>query len=45
MVINLEAPLFEPGIGSLHRERSFLVTAVGAEPLVHQDRSAPLTVG
>ena len=45
MVIDLEAPLFEPGIGSLHRERSFLVTAVGAEPLVHQDRSAPLTVG
>ena len=45
MVLNGEAPLFESGIDSLHRERLFLIAARGPEPLIHQDRSAPRTVG
>jgi Xaa-Pro aminopeptidase len=39
MVINLEAPLFMPGVGSLHIEDTYLVTATGYRPLVAQERS------
>jgi Xaa-Pro aminopeptidase len=42
MVINLEAPVFLRGQGSVHCERSFVVTAAGARPLAAQDRSAPV---
>lgn len=42
MVINLEAPLFLPGIASLHVEQTFLVTGGGAEPLVEQPRERPV---
>lgn len=45
MVINLEAPLFMPGIGSLQIERSFVVTASGCRPLAVQDRDRPVLVG
>lgn len=41
MVINLESINFLPGIGSLHIEKSFVVTADGCRPLTPQDRSAP----
>lgn len=41
MVINLEAAMFVPGAGSVHMEKSFVVTAGGSEPLIRQDRSAP----
>lgn len=41
MVINLEAPLFMPGTGSLHIEQSFVVTLDGSRPLVPQERSHP----
>lgn len=39
MVINLEAPLFMAGVGSLHIEESYLVTSNGSRPLVAQERS------
>jgi Xaa-Pro aminopeptidase len=39
MVINLEAPLFMAGVGSLHIEETYLVTAHGYQPLVAQERS------
>lgn len=42
MVLNLEAPLFMPGIGSLHVEQSFVVTDGGSRPLVPQQRARPL---
>jgi Xaa-Pro aminopeptidase len=42
MVVNLEATHWLPGRASLHVERSFLVTATGAEPLAVQEREAPL---
>ena len=42
MVINLEAPLFMPGVGSLHIEQSFVVTVTGCRPLVSQDRAQPV---
>jgi len=38
MVVNLETPLFLAGAGSLHIEKSFVVTAKGSRPLVVQDR-------
>jgi Xaa-Pro aminopeptidase len=41
MVINLEAAMFVPGAGSVHMEKSFVVTAAGSEPLIPQDRRAP----
>ncbi|HEY2439246.1 MAG TPA: Xaa-Pro peptidase family protein [Solirubrobacteraceae bacterium] len=45
MVFNLEAPLFVLGRGSVHTERSFVVTAGGCEPLVPQERGAPVIAG
>lgn len=44
MVLNLEAPVFILGRGSVHTERSFVVTAGGSRPLVAQERRAPVTV-
>jgi Xaa-Pro aminopeptidase len=44
MVFNLEAPLFVLGRGAVHTERSFVVTAGGAEPLVAQERGAPVAI-
>jgi Xaa-Pro dipeptidase len=41
MVINLESVNFLPGIGSLHIEKSFVVTETGCRALVEQDRSGP----
>lgn len=41
MVLNLEAPIFMPGVGSVHIEQSFVVTANGSRPLVPQERSQP----
>jgi Xaa-Pro aminopeptidase len=43
MVINLEVPLFMPGIASLHSEQSFLITASGCELLTAQDRRRPFS--
>ncbi|MBI4551798.1 MAG: aminopeptidase P family protein, partial [Candidatus Latescibacteria bacterium] len=43
MVINLEAPLFMPGVGSLHIEQSFVITSNGCRPLVSQDRGRIVT--
>ena len=42
MVLNLEAPLFMGGVGSLHIEETFLVTPAGCRPLVEQQRERPL---
>jgi Xaa-Pro aminopeptidase len=42
MVINLEAPIFMPGVGSVHLEESFVITANGCRPLVPQERSQPI---
>jgi len=39
MVVNLEAPLFLAGVGSLHIEETYLITADGYQPLVAQERS------
>jgi Xaa-Pro dipeptidase len=44
MVFNLEAPLFVLGLGSVHTERSFVVARAGCEPLVPQERDAPVVV-
>jgi Xaa-Pro aminopeptidase len=41
MVVNLEAPLFMPGVGALQVEQSFVITADGYRGLVPQDRSRP----
>lgn len=38
MVLNLEAGLFMPGVGSLQIERSFVVTPAGNRPLPPQTR-------
>jgi Xaa-Pro aminopeptidase len=45
MVINLEVPLEWPGHYAVHLERSFLITAGGAEPMLAQDRSSALVAG
>jgi len=45
MVLNLEAPLFMPGVGSLHIEESYVVTAQGSRPLVEQSRRQPVVTG
>ncbi len=45
MVLNLEAPLFMPGVGSLHIEESYVVTAQGSRPLVEQSRRQPVVIG
>jgi Xaa-Pro dipeptidase len=42
MVLNLEAGLFAPTVGSLQIEMSYLVTTRGSEPLVSQDRNSPV---
>lgn len=42
MVLNLEAMIAIPGVGSLHIEQSFVVTADGSRPLVPQDRTRPI---
>ena len=42
MVLNLEAMISMPGVGSLHIEQSFLVTPSGSRPLVPQDRLRPV---
>ncbi len=44
MVVNLESAVFVPGIGSVHIEKSFLISENGNVPLVPQDRSAPVVV-
>ena len=45
MVLNLEAPLFMPGVGSLHIEESYVVTAQGSRPLIEQSRRQPVVIG
>ena len=45
MVVNLEAPLFTPGVRSAHCERSFVLTSDGCRPLVAQDRDSPVLAG
>ena len=45
MVLNLEAPLFMPGVGSLHIEQSYVVTPQGSRPLVDQHRQRPVVIG
>ncbi len=45
MVLNLEAPLFMPGVGSLHIEQSYVVTPQGNRPLVAQQRQRPVVTG
>jgi Xaa-Pro aminopeptidase len=42
MVVNLEAPLFTPGLRSVHCEQTFVITADGCRALLPQDRSAPV---
>lgn len=42
MALNLEAPLFMPGVGSLHVEMSFVVTSEGSRPLLPQARRRPV---
>ena len=42
MVLNLEAMISMPGVGSLHIEQSFVVTADGSRPLVPQYRERPI---
>ena len=42
MVLNLEAMIAIPGVGSLHIEQSFVVTADGSRPLVQQYRAHPI---
>ena len=45
MVLNLEAMISMPGIGSLHIEKSFVVTPSGSRPLIPQDRMRPVQPG
>ena len=42
MVLNLEAMISMPGVGSLHIEKSFLVTPHGSRSLILQDRTRPV---
>ena len=42
MVINLEACIFMPDVGSLHIERSLLLTSAGNQPLFPHERTAPV---
>ena len=42
MVLNLEAMISMPGVGSLHIEKSFLVTPSGSRPLIPHDRTRPV---
>jgi Xaa-Pro aminopeptidase len=43
MVNNLEACVFVPGAGSVHMEKTFLVTADGCRPLIPQERGQPFS--
>jgi len=45
MVINLESAYFMPGNGSVHMERSYLITVDGCRDLHEHDRSAPIQPG
>ena len=45
MVLNLEAMISMPGVGSLHIEKSFVVTPSGSRPLIPQDRTRPVQPG
>ena len=45
MVLNLEAMIFMPGVGSLHIEKSFVVEGTQTRSLVPQDRRQPLVPG
>jgi Xaa-Pro aminopeptidase len=42
MVLNLEAPLFMAGVGSLQLEQSVVITQDGHRPLTHQQRDIPI---
>lgn len=42
MVLNLETCIFMLGAGAVHVEKSFRVTSTGSEPLLFQDRIAPI---
>ena len=42
MVLNLEAMISMPGVGSLHIEKSFLVTPHGSRSLISHDRTRPV---
>jgi len=42
MVINLEAAVFLPGIGSVHREQTFVVTDNSSRSLIAQERARPV---
>ncbi len=44
-VLNLEAMISMPGVGSLHIEKSFLVTPSGSRPLIPHDRTRPVQPG
>lgn len=44
MVLNIEAPLFMAGAGSLHLEQSFVITGDGCRPLTEQMRDRPIFV-
>jgi Xaa-Pro aminopeptidase len=45
MVLNVEAPLFMPGAGSIHLEQSVVVTDGGCRPLTAQERRRPVIPG
>ncbi len=42
MVVNLESAMFLPLLGSIHMEKSLVVTEDGCRPLVPQDRTRPV---
>ena len=42
MVINFEAAIFMPSVGSLHIEQTFIVMPEGSRPLVPHDRPRPV---
>jgi Xaa-Pro aminopeptidase len=45
MVVNLELPLYLFGVGSLHMEQTFLVTATGCRRLDSSEPTLPIQVG
>ena len=45
MMLNLEAMIFMPAVGSLHVEKSFVIEAARTRPLVPQDRRQALVPG
>lgn len=45
MVLNLEVSIFMPGSGSLHIEKTFVVTQTGNRPLTAQNRAIPFYPG